>query len=648
MADNLKMTMSLVDDVTKKLKAIQANLVSAGKDVDGKLTPSMKKNREEFERHNKHTGFFQREMHAVRDVVGKVSPEVHKLSREVGEFSLGAGAATAVIAGLGFAAYETIKGLSEFSNKFKELRYGARETGLMASDLKQLQLAGDRFGITEETMGNGLKSFTWAISGLRDGFGGFRQSMAQSQIPLEWFEKTIERLKKEGTGGAFQGLLDLFDQIRKRYPQVQAENIIATITKNLNLPDQFKRLGGQEFGEVFKEVRQNVPTDLISEVAEKAKHFNEALEKANLLWERMSLTIKNNILGPATTVLETLDKISKIEFHFPSFPSFTVPETERQKRRKKVGASGRVGTTPTPAPTETEPTEPTETWQEREQRLQKRRKEIVEQPEQQTAPPTIINKPIPKTAPPKAPWRKGMPLPVPQYKEGTDFVTRDMLAKIHRGEMIVPEEEANKLRELGRNAGGGSGNSSKVFEMLKSQLGNISPGLIGAKAAEWGLWGAGMTKMGSKIPGMRIMVPGMNLFGALTGAEMLLPQHRNVTTGDLVRGALRGGSMFNRGGGDVGHAGGRQYIDESWKSMLSGGAGGAGGGASADRDNINGMLSNEVYSRVEGTGKLTVDVNAPRGTNVNASGGGLFKTIELNRSMQMTPASYGPTERMTN
>lgn len=38
--------------------------------------------------------------------------------------------------------------------------------------------------------------------------------------------------------------------------------------------------------------------------------------------------------------------------------------------------------------------------------------------------------------------------------------------------------------------------------------------------------------------------------------------------------------------------------------------------------------------------------NEPRGTNVSAQGGGLFKQVELQRSMQMTPADQGPLERM--
>jgi hypothetical protein len=47
---------------------------------------------------------------------------------------------------------------------------------------------------------------------------------------------------------------------------------------------------------------------------------------------------------------------------------------------------------------------------------------------------------------------------------------------------------------------------------------------------------------------------------------------------------------------------------------------------------------------VNGTGKISVDVRAPRGTKVEAEAGGLFKKTEIQRNVQMEPASQGPEE----
>jgi GH24 family phage-related lysozyme (muramidase) len=50
-------------------------------------------------------------------------------------------------------------------------------------------------------------------------------------------------------------------------------------------------------------------------------------------------------------------------------------------------------------------------------------------------------------------------------------------------------------------------------------------------------------------------------------------------------------------------------------------------------------LDNQMAQKVEGTGKLSVHVNAPRGTKVGAEGGGLFKKTEVTRQTQMEPAA---------
>ena len=51
--------------------------------------------------------------------------------------------------------------------------------------------------------------------------------------------------------------------------------------------------------------------------------------------------------------------------------------------------------------------------------------------------------------------------------------------------------------------------------------------------------------------------------------------------------------------------------------------------------------SRAMTHRVEGTGKLSVDVSAPHGTSVQAEGGGLFKRTEMHRKLQMAPAHPG-------
>jgi GH24 family phage-related lysozyme (muramidase) len=63
--------------------------------------------------------------------------------------------------------------------------------------------------------------------------------------------------------------------------------------------------------------------------------------------------------------------------------------------------------------------------------------------------------------------------------------------------------------------------------------------------------------------------------------------------------------------------------------------------ATADRKQIDKTQS--ASTKVEGSGKISVDVNAPKGTKVGAEGKGLFKDVEVNRQTQMEPARRGPT-----
>ncbi|MBR0753511.1 hypothetical protein JQ604_15085 [Bradyrhizobium jicamae] len=61
-----------------------------------------------------------------------------------------------------------------------------------------------------------------------------------------------------------------------------------------------------------------------------------------------------------------------------------------------------------------------------------------------------------------------------------------------------------------------------------------------------------------------------------------------------------------------------------------------------DEDRAQLDRSQAASTKVEGTGKISVDVNAPKGTNVAAEGGGLFKNVEIKRQTQMSEAPRGP------
>ncbi|TYL87443.1 CHAP domain-containing protein [Bradyrhizobium cytisi] len=92
---------------------------------------------------------------------------------------------------------------------------------------------------------------------------------------------------------------------------------------------------------------------------------------------------------------------------------------------------------------------------------------------------------------------------------------------------------------------------------------------------------------------------------------------------------VRDGETYNDWGGGAGHEGNRQWRLRQQAAI-----------AAADRRQIDGTQVAE--HKVTGDGKISVDVNAPKGTNVGAKGGGLFKRVEINRQTQMSEAPRGP------
>jgi hypothetical protein len=107
---------------------------------------------------------------------------------------------------------------------------------------------------------------------------------------------------------------------------------------------------------------------------------------------------------------------------------------------------------------------------------------------------------------------------------------------------------------------------------------------------------------------------------------------RNPDTGHFSIETLFGSkhlAELGKGEGPSHRAGGVPYLDVT---------------PGVDRRELDRMQARAMNAtKVEGTGKLTVDVNAPRGTSVSAEGGGLFKKTEVTRRIQMDEASSGPS-----
>jgi hypothetical protein len=68
------------------------------------------------------------------------------------------------------------------------------------------------------------------------------------------------------------------------------------------------------------------------------------------------------------------------------------------------------------------------------------------------------------------------------------------------------------------------------------------------------------------------------------------------------------------------------------------------GDLAGDRRTVDTLARAVRTQKVEATGKLTANINAPKGTDVTLEGGGVFRKVEVNRQVQMAPARQGPVD----
>jgi hypothetical protein len=226
------------------------------------------------------------------------------------------------------------------------------------------------------------------------------------------------------------------------------------------------------------------------------------------------------------------------------------------------------------------------------------------------------------------------------YRAGHEYVPTG-----ETGSHVTLVEGVDPKTGMFTGLGGNQGAFEKQFasgqyEFRRPPGGGGGIDVAGASAltagADGGAGGGGGSGGGGGFPG-----PSGGLGGALGGLGM--PAGINIG-GLLGRrfgpfGGLLGGLLGGGGGGFGGILGG---LIGGGGGMLGGGLGGLLGGLGGSFLDRSVLDAGSMTHRVEGTGKLSVDVNAPPGTNVHAAGGGLFKRVEMSRQTMMTPTVTGP------
>jgi uncharacterized protein (TIGR02594 family) len=201
----------------------------------------------------------------------------------------------------------------------------------------------------------------------------------------------------------------------------------------------------------------------------------------------------------------------------------------------------------------------------------------------------------------------------------------------------------------------------KLQSFFRSKNININPAttawcaaFVNANLAEAGIKGTGslaagsFTKYGTAVKPGEVQPGDIGVVRGTSSRTGVEGQHVGFLTGESRTNPRTGALEYKMlGGNQGGTASGQGGVSEQWRSASSlhlrrppsptGQPVSGEGRAGLDRD-----MGREITSRVHGTGKLSVDVKAPAGTKVDASGQGLFSKVEMDRQTQMEPARSGP------
>jgi lysozyme len=132
-------------------------------------------------------------------------------------------------------------------------------------------------------------------------------------------------------------------------------------------------------------------------------------------------------------------------------------------------------------------------------------------------------------------------------------------------------------------------------------------------------WGTGVGGKESVAPGDVGVVRGVSPRTGIEGTHVAFltgrTEMRNGVEYDEVLGGNQGGTVSGKGG-----------VSTQWRPRSS---------LIIRRAEVDRQMAEH---RVTGTGKLDVNVNAPKGTRVGAEGAGLFKEVHVTRQTQMEPA----------
>ena len=323
MADRLQMIAELIDkNVGANAKKIEKAFADLGRAHARDLPAAFKKyqsavirQEKELEQFTKRSVVIRREIEAFKGIVARTTPMVFELTKSVGSFTLGSGAAVGAIAAVGAAIYEAAKVAAEFSESMRQIKFGSAETGLGQLQIKQLVQALAEFGLDAGEASQGFHGLKAAISEITARPGIFKQKLSHlGEEIFNYANPIIEEAKTEGTTTA-----KVYAEIRKQLDRISADHpddpalahdLRRRLVQGMGLSPKFALAGEaamQEKLEVIKKL--GTTSEEMAASVEASRRFNELMDDVGVGLDKWLRNLGTGITKVLLFVNETMDRI---------------------------------------------------------------------------------------------------------------------------------------------------------------------------------------------------------------------------------------------------------------------------------------------------------------------------------------------------
>ena len=264
-------------------------------------------------RHGKETTpVLRRELGGLQSVLRNTLPQVAEASlsmQAIARFAPSATVAAGFVLGAVVMTYQAMKMAASFSASMRELMFGARESGLSPAQLKQLELGAEQFGLTAEDMVKAATSFANSMVRLHR----LDPAMLEAIRPAKQWTGELERLAMEGKIGGenWLALYRAMDNIKQQMPGIEGQVIAERLAGLFGLPKQVARLSGTQFLKLMDDMKAFGPDPFTLKLAvHEAEAFNAEVVKTKAMFDRWSVTLKDFFfVKPSTLILQGINPV---------------------------------------------------------------------------------------------------------------------------------------------------------------------------------------------------------------------------------------------------------------------------------------------------------------------------------------------------